>query len=467
MKTPAFSILLEPTEITVAVVGLDGAVTTEVVPVLPEEAGGNPAPALREALARLGYKGGGVCLGVSSAETFVAPIDCSNVPRNSTEKRQTLMFRLEEHLPIDAEEMTADFLPAAGGTALGVAVESAALVRLVAQLSEAGVETAAICPTPLLALWESLREGQNVDAEYFLLATATHVDVIRVAEGPPALSLSKGPRAWHTTPPEADEVVRAIKAEMLGHPGLSPNPATAVIGTLPVGPMTDVCTAASLACRIMEHQTIADLAARAAVHLLEGEDAGWIDLRRDSLGHENPWGRLALPLKVAVIVAIVTLVAVSAAAHLRAYRYDAVVDQALSEEAALHQRVFPNTRTPIDVERRLASETRRLEGLRGSSGAMPEPFSALDSFNQIVGSLPESLRIRVVDLRVDPSGILVEGQARSHADAEKFAQAIRATGRFVCDPPRSEQLVKGGVAFTLNGKPASTKAEAAAKGGKP
>jgi type II secretion system protein L len=466
MKTPAFTILLEPTEITVAVVALDGAVTTEVVPVLPEEAGGNPAPALREALGRLGYKGGGVCLGVSSAETFVAPIDCSNVPRNSTEKRQTLMFRLEEHLPIDAEEMTADFLPAAGGTALGVAVESAALARLVAQLSEAGVETAAICPTPLLALWESLREGQNTDAEYFLLAAATHVDVIRVAEG--------RPRAWHTTPPDVDEVVRAIKAEMLGHPGLSPNPATAVIGTLPAGPMTDVCSAAGLACRIMEHQSIADLAARAAVHLLEGEDAGWIDLRRDTLGHENPWGRLALPLKVAVIVAIVALVAVSAAAHLRAYRYDAVVDQALSEEAALHQKVFPNTRTPIDVERRLASETRRLEGLRGSAGAMPEPFSALDSFNQVVGSLPENLRIRIVDLRVDPSGILVEGQARSHADAEKFAQAIRATGRFVCDPPRSEQLVKGGVAFTLNGKPApkpalskAEGAEAAAKGGKP
>jgi hypothetical protein len=105
---------------------------------------------------------------------------------------------------------------------------------------------------------------------------------------------------------------------------------------------------------------------------------------------------------------------------------------------------------------------------------IPEPFSALDAFNQVVGSLPESLRIRIVDIRVDSTGILPEGQARTHADAEKLAQAIRATGQFVCDPPRSEQLVKGGVAFTLNGKPASkpalSKAEgaaAAAKGGKP
>jgi hypothetical protein len=458
MKSPAFTILLEKDQITVTVVDLDGAVRTLAVPAPAAEAGGgNPAPAIREALVQLGYKGGGVCLGVSSAETFVASIDCGNVPRSRSEKRQTLLFRLEEHLPIDAEEMTADFLPAAGGTALGVAVESAALARLVGQLSEAGIETAAICPTPLLALWESLREGQNVDVEYFLLATSSHVDVIRIADG--------RPRAWHTTAPDVEEIVRAIKAEMLAHPGQSPSPVTAVIGTLPAGPMTDVCSAAGLACRIMEGQSIADLAARGAAHLLEGEDAGWVDLRRDNLGHENPWGRLALPIKVALLAAIVTLVAVSASAHLRAFRYETVVDQALGEEAALHQKVFPNTRTPIDVQSRFTSESRRLEGLRGSAGSIPEPFSALDAFNQVVGSMPESLRVRIVDIRVDPSGILLEGQARSHADAEKLAQAVRATGQFTCDPPRSEQLVKGGVAFTLNGKPAA-KTAAVARGGK-
>ena len=447
MKSPAFAILLEPDEITAAVVGLDGSVRTETVAVLPEEAcEDNPAPAIREALDRLGYTGGGVCLGVSSARTFVAAVDCGNLPRRGAERRQAMLFRLEEHLPIDAEEMTADFVPAvAGGTALGVAVASAPLVHLVGQLAEAGIETAAICPTPLLALSEALRAGENADAEYWLLAAPSHVDVFRVADG--------RPRAWHTTAPEAEEVVRAVKAEMLAHPGPLPSPCTAVIGPLPAGHTADVCAAAGLACRTVEHASIAELAARSAARLLEGEEAGWVDLRRDRLGHENPWGRLAVPLKAALITAIVALAAVSAAAHLRAYRYQAVVDGALAEEAALHQQVFPNTRTPIDVLSRLASETRRLEGLRGSTGAVPEPFSALDAFNQVAGGVPADLRIRIVDIRVDAAGLLIEGQARTHADAEKLAQAIRSGGQFTSDPPRSEQLVKGGVAFTLMPSP--------------
>jgi type II secretion system protein L len=462
MKSPAFAIFLEKDEMTVAAVGPDGAVRTEIVAPPAAEASGtvNPAPALRETLDHLGYKGGGVCLGVSSTETFVAPIDTGNLPRNPSERRQAMMFRLEEHLPIDAEQMVADFLPAsAGGIVLGVAVQSKPLANLIAQLAEVGVEVESLSPTPLLALAEALRAGENTDAEYWVLATSSHVDVFRIAEG--------RPQTWHTTTADSDEVVRAVKAEMLAHPGPSPNPCAAVIGPLPAGHMASSCAAAGLACRTMEHASLVELAARSAARLLEGEEAGWVDLRRGALGHENPWGRLAVPLKAAVITAIVVLAAVSAAAHFRAWRYDTIADHALAEETSLHQKVFPNTRTPIDVQSRLASEARRLEGLRGTTGAMPlKPFSALDTFNQVAGSVPETLRIRLVDIRVDAGGLLIEGQARSHADAEKLAQAIRAGGRFASDSPRSEQLIKGGVSFTLGAKPAPS-VTAAAKGARP
>jgi len=53
---------------------------------------------------------------------------------------------------------------------------------------------------------------------------------------------------------------------------------------------------------------------------------------------------------------------------------------------------------------------------------------------------------------VDPSSILIEGQARSHGDAEIIARSLSRAG-LPTDPPRTERLAGRGVSFTLTGSP--------------
>ena len=66
-----------------------------------------------------------------------------------------MLYRLEEHLPVAAEEVVADFVPPADREApsqLGVAIERRLLDPIVAAVEAAGLRVGAICPAALLVL---------------------------------------------------------------------------------------------------------------------------------------------------------------------------------------------------------------------------------------------------------------------------------------------------------------------------
>ena len=65
------------------------------------------------------------------------------------------------------------------------------------------------------------------------------------------------------------------------------------------------------------------------------------------------------------------------------------------------------------MRRRLASELKRLAGVRGAAEDVPEPVSALDTLRRIAASLPASLRFRILEMRISPNDLFIEGQVRS------------------------------------------------------
>jgi hypothetical protein len=65
--------------------------------------------------------------------------------------------------------------------------------------------------------------------------------------------------------------------------------------------------------------------------------------------------------------------------------------------------------------------------------------------------LPADVRFRVYEVRMDDGSFTLEGEARSHGDAELLAASLGKRPGFVVEPPRTEQHLGRGVAFTLNG----------------
>lgn len=93
---------------------------------------------------------------------------------------------------------------------------------------------------------------------------------------------------------------------------------------------------------------------------------------------------------------------------------------------------------------------------------MPDQPSALDTLGGIVSALPPSVRLRIVDMRIGPTSIVIEGQARDHIGAEILSRSLNRAG-LAMDPPRTESLERGGVAFTLIGRPTGTNPVVAAE----
>jgi hypothetical protein len=166
-----------------------------------------------------------------------------------------------------------------------------------------------------------------------------------------------------------------------------------------------------------------------------------------------------------VVLGLAFLIVVSAGAWWHAFRCEAASSRLEDEERVVFRRLYPNVSVPPGVRRWMAAESTRLKGLSG--GGMPDQPSALERLRLVTAGLPKDLRFRILDLRVEPTEVALDGQALSHADAETLARGIAKAGGFAVEAPRTENLPKGGVAFTIVAQPAAAKPVPATQGGKP
>jgi len=394
------------------------------------------------ALNTLGYDGSGVVLGLPSASTYAAQVQTEGLPRK--DRHQALAYRLEEHLPLDAESLTADFLPPLAGRALGIAIETQSLRNLADRLAVAGIRVEAVCPTALLALWQWGRLFPDT-TEFVLLHFADHVDVFRIADGRPT--------SWFSTAPTPADVTRAIQASLLSQPTEGTGSFGLLTDSAPVTSLAHaIAQATGLTCRPASEEPVRHLAARAATALLAGHGAGWVDLAHGASASADRLGRFRRPLQVAAILFFALLAAVSAGALVRTAAYEHQIATIHKSEEAVFLRLYPNQRLPLCIHPYLESERARLVGLKGVGRAIPQHPAALDILRKVVTGLPTDLRNRLVMLRIDSYEVYLEGQARSHTDAEAIGRGIAAQGLSM-EPPRTESLAKGGVAFTLAGQP--------------
>ena len=84
---------------------------------------------------------------------------------------------------------------------------------------------------------------------------------------------------------------------------------------------------------------------------------------------------------------------------------------------------------------------------------MPRQVSALEMLRQVIANLPDKVRLRVTELSIGPSEVVLEGETRSYTDAETINRALARAG-LAMEAPHTERQSTGGVSFTLMGKPA-------------
>jgi type II secretory pathway component PulL len=391
-----------------------------------------------------------VVLALRSHDCLCAPVDTRDLP--SRQRGQAMLYRLEEQLPLAAEEVAADFVDGGRGSALGVATEHRRLAPLALAVESAGLRVAAVCPAAMLAAQHWVDHGgprhdREADA-------GTELLLLGGAPGSAELFVLAGgaPVAWYTLPDDAGDILLHARVVALKH--------AAPIGITAVGIRPDLVRrlgALNLPVTEVELPRTRDAAMEMASLLAAGKRQAWIDLANGgaAAARSGGWfGAAGAAARWTVAAMLVFSVCVTIALFWRAARYERLAARYEDEKRELFRQTLPGQPIPADVRSRLASEARTREG---TGGAGSPNASGLAVLRDLVTFLPSDSRFRVTDVRVDDGSFALTGDVPSHGDAEGIAVALRRRPGFTVDPPRTEQRAGGVVSFTINGRAAAVK----------
>ncbi|MCC7409035.1 MAG: hypothetical protein IT442_13275, partial [Phycisphaeraceae bacterium] len=226
-------------------------------------------------------------LALPASWCYSAEVSTEGLPRGNRHT-QPLLYRLEEKLPLPAEDVTADF-QVHGAFARGLAVATARLRPLLIALERHNVHVHTIAPTALLAAQGaiSLRvHGVPSDTpRLVLLGNGDNVDLI-LLEGSSSVNAHTGRpwlEAWHHLPCDAAMVNPWINLQCLRQPSKSLQ-IEAI--SLPSAFLADLRQQQSSPLIVWEdpNTTTHELASRAAVDILVDRDTPWFNLRQGALG---------------------------------------------------------------------------------------------------------------------------------------------------------------------------------------
>lgn len=384
------------------------------------------AEAARAKLSELCRLRNPLVLAAPSSWCLAAPLNAVDMPRRH--RRQAMKYLLEEHLPVAAE----DLLPAFIGeppNVLGIGVLRDRIEPLYAALIASDLPITAVVPASLLALQEAQRRS-DLPIDAWVDAHDGRTEILLLREGQPA--------AWHVVAAQSKAIQLIIshdEKQLRREPTVAAtDEASAVLRLHGAGP----CGSAS------------ELLVRAA----QRSAGAWANLRPALAGQDTALGRIRMPLAAAAASLATLLVVFAAANLLTTVRSRSIEREALAQQRTFFESVAPDQSAPINVRSRLESMARELSATRRGTGVVPHRAEAFTGLHAILSRLPADVRLRVAEIRLDGHRLYVEGQTRSHADAEALAVAIR-TGKsgpaLAVDPPRSDALRDRGVTFSLQG----------------
>jgi type II secretory pathway component PulL len=385
-----------------------------------------------EALRSQGYRGEPVLLALDSSLCLAASVEMDDPA--AARHRQSLLYQLEEHLPLAAEEIAADFV-IGDGRFLGVAIPSAPQKILVDALETRGVQVQSISPTAMLAAQHHVRTGDRRHPHLLIWGNAAQVELIRLADGKPT--------AWSVLPAEPAAAAKWLKVEAIAHEGPTP-----VIAHAPSELSELLASAPEIKLETSDDETLLDAAAQTAMQILSGHESPWIELRRDALAPSDSLRAVRGPLRLAAVALAVLLLAVSISALVRANRYDQLAARDQERLAAVFSEAMPGQSVPASVRARLESELQKLSGAKGTSADPLSQRPSLAVLYDFLASIPQGLRMRLLEIRIARGRIQLDGELRSHGDADALSVALRGRG-FQVQPPHTQQLSGQGVAVRM------------------
>lgn len=356
-------------------------------------------------------------------------------PEVDTRDRPTLTYELENHLPIDAESMAADFsvLPAAGnqnqavaGHAIAaIAVEASAWKPLVETLESRGIQVTNIIPSATLAITSLHAKHGLAGTNRIMLCHGKHVDLIILADDRIC--------SWKYTKLEEPSLARHKVLEV------SESARTLVVN----GTDTQATMIRDNLGQIeIEPESL-------TTHQIEGANINsskpgsiHFNLRRGALASEDPLRPINRQLMWTACSLAIFLLAIILGSWWRTVRIERKITENLRAQSSAFQESFPDTRIPASLLRRVRSEHTRIMGSRNANKQIEVPNSATEVMRLLLLTLPTEIRLKVSSIDIRDGELDLTFQVQHFVEAGTVAEALSQGGFDVSQPATTQKDVR-------------------------
>jgi type II secretory pathway component PulL len=392
------------------------------------------AAAVRAALEADGYDGGPVGVCVPSAWCLAATISTADLPRGDI---KTMTYRLEEDLPTAAENLIADFVPAAtNGSALGVCIRIELIQPVIDALEAAGVAVHSIVPAALATV-------QGLAGQDRLLLCAEpgpagpQLNLIALSDGRPA--------RWSLVPAVESDLqleLGLLSIELASNPPMEavdlPPELIAVIEKITgTGVQPEPVAGREAAANLM-----------AAV--LAGRTKPWVNFRRGPLAIDDPLRMHRRWIDLSLVAAITLLLCLTAVFLLRASRYARIEAQSDAEMAADFHRRFPTWQVPPNIPAAVESQYRRSTRAGSADLDKSNRGSAVTTLRDVLVPLSAEQHFQIDRMAFHDNAFVVSGRLQSYDQIDVIAKAVRSHGMAVA-PAQTRRAPDGTWTFVLQG----------------
>jgi hypothetical protein len=374
-----------------------------------------PSPEqVASSLRQAGYRGEGIVVALPSTWCVAAAIDVANVP---TRDYRSMTYRLEEHLPLAAESIVADFV-VRGDRALAVCAKMDVLRETIDGLEAHGIAVRSVTPAALLAA-QNLARGD--DRDYVLvLGEPMRISLIGVRGGVAA--------SWalvSTAPTDVALHLDVISLDYDGPPALR---------ACDVAPDVREVLSERGEVRDLPADSVEAAARREARRVLDGRGHPWYEMRRGGLAPADRLRGFRKAINAALASAAVLLLACSAGMLWRAERYEAAARANEAALAADFQRAFPGWAVPTNVKTVIESERRKAVSIAEGGPGGGRNGSAVRTLHNVLSQLPTDERWTIRRMAFEDGSFEIEGKLRAADALDRFAGAVRRSGMAVATP---------------------------------
>jgi len=397
---------------------------------------------------RFNYSGG--VLALPSDWFYSISIPTDGLPNSN--RYESLLYRMEADLPLPVENLAVDFIEQQGH-ALGIATEHKLVAPWVEALENHGIMIDYICPealfyTSILNKASIHKASNNPPAP--MIGTGYHV--VELEDSLDLMTITHHRLvAWQSFATDANGLTSYLKLQRLQHNQPLPihlyqqeskSSRDSQIQAIFESP--DFIVDQSM---ITPEELIRHGLKRPEPHLP-------VNLRRGALSANDSLRQVRTLLRLAVACVLLLFVTIACGLIYQTKQVQSQANIYAENISSLYIQTTGELYAPPPgiAKFKLKSEHDKLMAIAGRGSDIPIQSTALLQWYELTRRLPTHFRYRILEVRIDPQRIHIEGQARSHGDADRLAAALRSQQGFSIESPHTEKLKGKGVSFSLFGE---------------